>query len=47
MQKIESTLDNKLNQKKNFTYSSSTVFWGLANKNFDTRISFLNHFLFL
>ena len=45
MQKVESTLENKLKQKEIVTHSSSTVFWGFANKNFDTRISFLNHFL--
>lgn len=47
MQKIESTLDNKIRQKSQTIHSSSTVFWCLVNKEkkIDTRISFLNHFL--
>ena len=47
MQKIESTLENKIRQQSQTIHSSSTVFWGLVNKEkkIDTRISFLNHFL--
>ena len=47
MQKIESTLENKLRQKDSIFNSSSTVFWCIANKEkkIDTTISFLNHFL--
>ena len=46
MQKIESTLENKVRQKSQTIHSSSTVFWCIVNKDkgIDTRISFLNHF---
>ena len=46
-QKIISTAENKIKQKKDIFYSSSTVFFGVLDrgKNIDTKISFLNHFL--
>ena len=47
MQNIESTIDNKKRQKESIFNSSSTVFWCLFDKDkqIDTVISFLNHFL--
>ena len=44
--KIESTLENKKNQKTSIHNSSSAVFFALHNpiKDIDTEISLLNHF---
>ena len=47
MQKILSTKENFENQKISLFNSSSAVFWGIIDrqKNIDTKITFLNHFL--
>jgi hypothetical protein len=44
---IISTLQNKKNQKKSIFFSSSSVFFGIFNKEcgIDTEVSLLNHFL--